>query len=161
MSVYNEPFDCTEILRDVLATISPLAMQGGNQIHFDCLDELPIITTDLVKFQQIFLNLLSNACKFTENGDITLRAKYIDESASEQIQFEVSDNGIGMTEEQSEIIFDEFSQADSSTTRKYGGTGLGLTLCKKYCELLGGSIGVCSQLGRGTTFTISLPVHAM
>ncbi len=158
MIVYNEEFDCNTILREVLETITPLASKGNNDISFSCSESLPTLNTDIIKFRQIFLNLLSNACKFTESGYILLKAE-LDESEQPAIaRFTVQDTGIGMSVEQAQVIFQPFVQADASTTRRYGGTGLGLALCKQYCELIGGKILVESTPQKGTTFTVELPL---
>lgn len=154
MTIYNEEFDAATILNEVLQTITPLAHKGNNQLIFNCAGEIPHLYNDVTKFRQIFLNLLSNACKFTKNGQITLHAECDRSSLPAIARFQVSDNGIGMTEEQTRIVFSPFIQADSSTTRKYGGSGLGLTLCKQYCDLMGGNISVTSSTESGTTFNI-------
>ncbi len=158
MTLYNEQFDSANVLREVIGTITPLAQKGNNSIGFTCDSELPLLTADITKFRQIFFNLLSNACKFTEDGHINLNAEYIKKSSNNSskncIRYTVSDNGIGMTEDQSNIIFDAFIQADSSTTREYGGTGLGLALCKQYCDLMHATIKVESAIGVGTKFVV-------
>jgi signal transduction histidine kinase/DNA-binding response OmpR family regulator len=154
MTVYNEDFDSVDVLKEVISTISPLAQKGNNSISFDSSVDLPILFNDITKFRQIFFNLLSNSCKFTQNGHISLTAEYDESSFPAIARFKVTDDGIGMTHKQSRIVFDAFIQADSSTTRKYGGTGLGLALCKQYCELMKGSINVQSSIQTGTTFTI-------
>jgi signal transduction histidine kinase/DNA-binding response OmpR family regulator len=159
MMVYNEEFDSKAVLQEVLATISPLAKKGNNELEFVCPDQLPSMINDVTKFRQIFFNLLSNACKFTENGRITLTANYDDSAQPPLLRFEVSDNGIGMNLSQLESVFEAFVQADSSTTRRYGGTGLGLSLCKQYCQLMGGRISVESKENIGTCFTTDFPVN--
>ena len=154
MTVYNEEFDCSNILNEVITTIAPLAKQGNNILSYNCDSDIPLLNNDVTKFRQIFFNLLSNACKFTQNGNINLSAEYDTSVSPPIIRVRVSDNGIGMTKEQTDIVFDAFIQADSSTTRKYGGTGLGLALCEQYCELMGGSISVDSSVKSGTTFIV-------
>ncbi|WP_101757429.1 ATP-binding protein [Oceanicoccus sp. KOV_DT_Chl] len=154
MSVYNENFDSVAVINEVISTITPLAQKGNNSLSFDNTGNLPQLFNDITKFRQIFFNLLSNACKFTENGHISLHAEYDTSRFPAILRFVVSDNGIGMTEEQTKIVFNAFIQADSSTTRRYGGTGLGLALCRQYCDLMGGSIDVTSNSGQGTTFTV-------
>jgi signal transduction histidine kinase/CheY-like chemotaxis protein len=159
MTVYNEEFDSSQVLKEVISTITPLAQKGSNILSFESIGYIPPLVNDVTKFRQIFFNLLSNACKFTQNGQITLSAEY-DNSVSPAIaRFKVSDNGIGMTQEQTRIVFDAFIQADSSTTRKYGGTGLGLALCKQYCELMGGTISVNSSINSGSTFTVDFIIN--
>ena len=159
MTVYNEEFDCIEVLDEVIATISPLAHKSNNQLEFVHDDKLPSLINDVTKFRQIFFNLLSNACKFTTNGHIQLSAVLDTYSIPAVIRISVTDNGIGMDGQQTAIIFDAFVQADSSTTRQYGGTGLGLALCKQYCELMGGHINVKSEIDQGTVFTTEFPVN--
>ena len=157
MTLYKEQFNPNQILQEVINTITPLADQGYNQLTFNNDLKVPEINNDITKFRQIFFNLLSNACKFTHKGNITLTTKYsIDQP--QNMQFIVNDTGIGMTDEQLNVVFDPFIQADTSTTRKYGGTGLGLALCKQYCQLLGATIRVQSNLNHGSMFIVDLPV---
>lgn len=158
MTVYREEFDSAEILKEVITTITPLAHKGNNSLSFNCTGHLPLLNNDVTKFRQIFFNLLSNSCKFTQNGHINLSASYDDSLDPPVVRYEVSDNGIGMTEQQTNIVFDAFIQADSTTTRKYGGTGLGLALCKQYCELMGGKISVTSSVQKGTKFIVEFEV---
>ena len=120
------------------------------------IDEL---TNDQTRFKQILLNLISNATKFTEKGKISLRISKEERNATEMVSVEVSDTGIGMTEEQLSKLFTAFVQADSSTTRKYGGTGLGLSISKQLANMLGGDLTVESKVGEGSTFTALLPVE--
>ncbi len=155
MTVYNEEFNSCILLKEVITTITPLAQKGNNSLSFDSGgSNIPLLNNDVTKFRQIFFNLLSNACKFTQNGHISLSVEYDTASFPPVVRYSVADNGIGMTEEQTRIVFEAFTQADSSTTRKYGGTGLGLALCKQYCDLMGASINVESSVANGTTFTV-------
>ncbi|GEM_PF-3430923 len=158
MSLYSELFDSNDILTEVITTMAPLANQRKNQIIYHCEQPIPLLENDATKFRHIFINLLSNACKFSENDTIRITASTDQTENPTTAIFTVSDRGIGMTEEQSLIIFDAFRQADSSTTRQYGGTGLGLTLCKQYCDLMGSRISVESAVNRGTTFTVRIPL---
>jgi CheY-like chemotaxis protein len=114
---------------------------------------------DLTKLRQILFNVLSNACKFTERGAVSLDVARRQEAGEEVVVFKVSDTGIGMTGEQMEILFQPFTQADASISRQFGGTGLGLTITRKFCEIMGGSIEVESEPGRGSAFTIRLPAE--
>ena len=114
---------------------------------------------DLTKVRQVLFNLVSNACKFTEKGTVTLEVAREQEDGRDGLLFRVGDTGIGMTPEQMAKLFQPFTQADASTTRKYGGTGLGLTISKRFCVMMGGDIRVASQPGKGTTFTVWLPAH--
>ena len=157
MDLYLETFDVEQMLREIESTVIPLTEKRGNQLVLDSCHPLGEITTDLTKVRQALLNLISNAAKFTENGTVILstQRKIID--SQEWIEFQVTDSGIGIAENKLGILFDEFTQADDSTTRNYGGTGLGLAITKRFCEMLGGTISVKSELGEGTTFTICLP----
>jgi CheY-like chemotaxis protein len=114
---------------------------------------------DLTKVRQILFNLLSNASKFTERGAVRLEVARAREGGADLLRFRVSDTGIGMTPEQMGKLFRPFTQADASTTRKYGGTGLGLTISKRFCEMMGGEITVSSEPGKGTTFEVRLPAR--
>jgi len=157
MDLYYETFDVPPMIQDVVATITPLVKKNANALKVHCADELGAMRADLTKVRQTLFNLLSNACKFTEHGTITLEVTRETVDGGGWVTFRVRDSGIGMTPEQMEKLFQEFSQADASTTRKYGGTGLGLAISRKFCRLMGGDITVESALGRGSTFTITLP----
>jgi CheY-like chemotaxis protein/anti-sigma regulatory factor (Ser/Thr protein kinase) len=123
----------------------------------NCSPTIDSIRADQIRLRQALLNLASNAVKFTDNGTVTITARQREDKGSEWITIAVADTGIGMTQEQMGKLFQEFSQADSSTTRKYGGTGLGLAISRRFCQMLGGDITVESEQGRGSTFTIHLP----
>lgn len=164
MDLYLEEFSVKEMVDDVAATVYPLVEKNGNSLTVDCPDFPQPMRSDVTKIRQNLLNLLSNASKFTEAGQIQLNVSLdqpneSDASEGARITFAVTDSGIGMTEEQAKRIFDPFSQADASTTRTYGGTGLGLAIAKKFCDLLGGRISVSSQLNEGSTFTMVLPLR--
>jgi signal transduction histidine kinase/CheY-like chemotaxis protein len=154
MTLYPENLDIPRMVREIASTIQPLLAKNGNVIDIQCPDEIGIIYGDMVKTRQILFNLLSNGSKFTQNGTLTLRVT----RDSTNIRFIIQDTGIGMTPEAQKNLFKEFTQADNSTTRKYGGTGLGLAICKRFCEMMGGSIRVESKSGVGSTFTVVLPV---
>jgi signal transduction histidine kinase/CheY-like chemotaxis protein len=157
MAIYLERLDPAALLRDVVNTATPLIEQKSNTIQVDLAADLGVLYSDSTKLRQILLNLLSNAGKFTEHGEITLRAWREASIAGDWISISVTDTGIGMSPAQLGRLFTEFTQADPSTTRKYGGTGLGLALSRRLCMLLGGSISVESTLGSGSTFTIRIP----
>lgn len=159
MELYLENFEITTLVHDVIATINPLVTKNGNDLKIDCAENLGIMHADLTKVRQSLFNLLSNASKFTENGTITLTVSRQNIDEKDWIQFQVSDTGIGMTPEQIGRLFQAFTQADASTTRKYGGTGLGLAITKKFCQMMGGDIMVESLSGKGSTFTVQLPVQ--
>ncbi len=159
MTIFPETFDPLQILQRVCQTVQPLLEKQNNMLEISS-GSMPPFYNDATKFRQIFLNLLSNATKFTHSGKIQVSAEYR-ENEENFVAFKVSDNGIGMSQEQQHKIFDAFVQADNSTSKDYGGTGLGLAICKEYCELMGGSIGVESTVGAGTTFYINLPIRVL
>jgi len=138
-----------------------LADKNGNQLVVRCPDDLGGMRADLTRTRQIVLNLLSNACKFTENGEVSVDVRIEGVETGEQMILEVSDTGIGMTPEQMEKLFEEFSQADSSTTRRFGGTGLGLAISRRLARMMGGDIEVTSEPGEGSTFKAWLPRTAV
>lgn len=156
MTVFLEDCSVPALLAEIQATAFPLVQKNRNQLVMEADPTIQVLHTDLKKVRQTIYNLLSNAAKFTRDGTISLTVRRAP-GAEEQIQFLVSDTGIGMTEEQMQRIFHEFSQAEDSTSRKYGGTGLGLTLSLKFVNLLGGDIRVDSVRGEGTRFIVSLP----
>ncbi len=159
MDLYLETFELPAMLRDVTATIQPLIQQKGNTLAVEAPDDLGEMHADVTKVRQTLFNLLSNASKFTENGTITLRVARETVDDVPWIVFAVTDTGIGMTSEQLSKLFQAFTQADVSTTRKYGGTGLGLVITRRFCQMMGGDITVDSTEGEGTTFTMRLPAH--
>jgi PAS domain S-box-containing protein len=156
MELYLELFQVPVILQEIIFTVQPLVEKNGNQLQMDCESEVGEMYADVTKVRQILFNLLGNACKFTNQGTIFLR---VFQDAGDMIIFEVRDTGIGMTPEQMHKLFQPFTQADPSTTRKYGGTGLGLTLAKQFCQMMGGDITVNSEHGKGSIFTIHLPLR--
>ena len=153
VELFNETFELKQILDDIMKTSSPLAQKNENELIIDYKTEIDFVTADQTRVKQVVLNLISNACKFTEKGKITVRVNKILRDGGDLICIDVSDTGIGMSEEQMSRLFNSFVQADSSTTRKYGGTGLGLTISKQLAKLMGGDVVVNSELGKGTTFT--------
>ncbi len=176
VTLYLEHFDVATMIEEVMTTAQPLVEKKGNALALQAKGELGMMYADQPKVRQILLNLLSNAAKFTEKGVITIEIEKVKNekpkpkkrnknndfnSASNYISqfliFRVSDTGIGMTDEQLQQIFKPFTQADASTTRKYGGTGLGLTISQRLCQILGGEISVESEEGKGSTFIVSLP----
>ncbi len=157
MTLYLETFELRPMIDSVAATVTALAKKTGNVLVVNCADEVGTIHSDLTKVRQILFNLLSNACKFTRNGTITLAALRDTNEAVDWIEFQVRDTGIGMTTDQQAKVFEAFSQADASTARTYGGTGLGLAITKSFCRLMGGDVTLTSEAGKGTTFTVRLP----
>jgi GAF domain-containing protein/CheY-like chemotaxis protein len=157
MELHLESFPLAPLIQDVMNTIEPLAKKNSNRIVVDTEQEIGTIYADQIRFRQALLNLASNANKFTENGSVTIAARPQHQDGQDWITVAVTDTGIGMTAEQMGRLFQEFSQADSSTTRKYGGTGLGLAISRHFCRMMGGHITVQSEPGSGSTFTIRLP----
>ena len=160
--LFVETFDVGQMLQDVATTVRPLVEKNANRLVIEDGAGLGAMRSDLTKMRQVLLNLLSNACKFTREGVVTLAAARAAPGAAgaERIVFRVADSGIGMTPAQMAKLFEAFAQADASTTRNYGGTGLGLAISKRFCQMMGGDITVTSEVGRGSTFTVSLPVAA-
>lgn len=152
MELSIERFSINELIAEVLATTHSLVTKNGNRLNSYVEGNLGMIRTDQTKVRQILFNLISNASKFTENGEIDIHVVREVNAHGDWIQLKIRDSGIGMSPEQSERVFEPFSQADSSTTRKYGGTGLGLAITKRFCSMLGGDIRVESKLNQGTTF---------
>jgi signal transduction histidine kinase len=159
MEISLETFDVAEVLTAAVAMVRPLIEKNGNTLHLAIDPDLGAMHADLTRVRQILLNLLSNASKFTEKGTVSLVASRELDDGRHWIVFEVHDTGIGMTAVQRERLFQPFTQADPSTTRKYGGTGLGLSITKRFCELMNGTIGVRSEAGVGSVFTVRLPVE--
>jgi len=162
MELFIEEVDIKNLIDNVIATITPLTQKKYNKLSVKYHGKMGNIHTDVTKLRQVLYNLLSNACKFTENGQITLTVSCQQSSTQiKGIAFEVKDSGIGMDSTQLHRIFKPFSQADNSTTRKYGGTGLGLSISQWFCEMLGGNIKVASETNKGSTFTVWLPSGAV
>ena len=157
IELYLETFDLSALVGEMESTIKPLAAKNGNALVVNADPELGTMHADLTKVRQSLLNLLSNACKFTKAGTVTLEVARSNADGREWINFSVRDSGIGITKEQMNKLFQPFSQADASTTREFGGTGLGLVITKKFCEMMGGTMGVSSVRGEGSTFAIKLP----
>jgi GAF domain-containing protein/CheY-like chemotaxis protein len=157
MELYLETFSVPQMARDIAAVVHPLAEKNGNRIEVRCDETAGDMRADLTKVRQTLFNLLSNACKFTDHGTVTLDVAREAVDGAEWLRFAVSDSGIGMTPEQVSRLFQDFTQADAATGRKYGGTGLGLALSRRLCRLMGGDIGVESEPGHGSTFTVRLP----
>ena len=157
IELHIERINLTSLIDEMVTTIQPLADQNRNKLVVDSPDPIGFMGSDSVRARQIVLNLLSNACKFTEDGEVRLSVYREQTSDGDWIHFDVADTGIGMTQDQAANVFQEFSQADSSTTRRFGGTGLGLAITKRLCHVLGGEISVESEAGVGSTFAVRLP----
>ena len=160
MTVSLESFDVPTMVQEVMSTVAPLASKNGNSLTVDCQPHLGAMVSDEVKVRQALYNLLSNACKFTQQGRITVQVRHTSVPASDAhwLSISVEDTGIGISSEQIQRIFHEFIQVEESTNRQFGGTGLGLALSRRICQVLGGDIRVQSEEGRGSTFTILLPL---
>ena len=150
-------FDVAALVRDAATVARPLVEKNGNALLVDCPDDIGQMRADQTKVRQALLNLLSNAAKFTERGQISLSATRSAGDGGDWIALAVADTGIGMSPEQLGRMFEAFSQAEASTRTKYGGTGLGLAISRQLCRLMGGDVAVASEPGRGSTFTIRLP----
>ena len=157
MELQLETFPLAPLIADVVKTIEPLAAKNANQVAVKCDGAIGTLHADQMRLRQAILNLMSNANKFTERGTITVGARQGQEDGRDWITLAVTDTGIGMTAEQMGKLFQEFSQASSTTASKYGGTGLGLAISRRFCQMMGGDITVESEVGRGSTFTIRLP----
>jgi signal transduction histidine kinase/DNA-binding response OmpR family regulator len=159
MTLYLEDFDLSKLVGEVAATVQPLVGRNGNRLEVGCPADIGKMRADVTKVRQTLFNLLSNASKFTEKGTIRLEVSRwkMEDGSSREVQFRVSDTGIGMTPEQLARLFQAFTQADASTSRRYGGTGLGLVISRKFCQMMGGDISVESGHGKGSTFTVTLP----
>ena len=156
MALHREHFDPAALLREVCDGLAPVLRSKSNRLQLDLDDGLPTLDSDPAKFRQIFINLLSNASKFTDRGHITVRAR--PGEAPFDLRVTVADTGIGMSAAQQARIFEAFVQAEPQTSVAYGGTGLGLAICRDFCELMGGRITVTSAPGAGATFTVDLPI---
>jgi signal transduction histidine kinase len=158
MEVYLETFDIPTLINDVGAMLQPVIQKKANTLEISCAPDLGSMHADLTKMRQMLFNIVDNAAKFTEQGTIRLNVTRESNMQAAWINFSIADTGIGLTPEQIQNLFQEFTQADNSTTRQYGGTGLGLAITRHYCRMMGGDITVNSAgLGKGSTFTIRLP----
>lgn len=157
MDLQPEDFEIAPLLRETVNTAQPLAENNANRLVVNCPVDLGAMYADPMRLRQIALNLLSNACKFTRDGEITVEVTRKKQAGQDWVLLQVADTGIGIAPGQIATLFDEFSQGDSSTTRKYGGTGLGLAISRRLCRLMGGDVSVESTLGQGATFSVRLP----
>src|ERR1700757_3922133 len=151
-----ESVNLAPLVAEVVGTARQLAEQNNNRLIVETESNLGALTVDPMRLRQILLNLLSNACKFTKDGEVGLRVRKIADGRS-WVEFAVSDTGIGMTAEQQAKLFEEFAQADALTARRFGGTGLGLAITRKLARMMGGDVSVTSEAGKGSVFTVRLP----
>src|SRR5262249_5180846 len=154
-----ESVSLAPLIDEIVGTAGQLAERTQNRLVVDAPEELGTLTVDAMRLRQILLNLISNACKFTKQGEVALRVRKVLDGC-DWIELAVSDSGIGMTAEQQAKLFQEFTQADSLTARRYGGTGLGLAISRKLARMMGGDVVVASELGKGSVFTVRLPQSA-
>jgi signal transduction histidine kinase len=166
MDLYIEFFDINKLVKEITDTVKPLCDKNNNQLIINCPDNMGFIESDLTKIRQSLFNLVSNASKFTNDGQIQLNITQESQlsgngAASIFIYFQICDTGIGIKPEQITKLFQPFSQADNSTTRKYGGTGLGLAITKEFATMMGGRVTVTSEYGKGSTFTLCLPTKIL
>ena len=157
MDVFVEDFDLNKEVGEVLGVVHPLMKKNSNRLESQIAPGLGVMRADTTKVRQILINLLSNAAKFTSDGVVQLVTDSYRDVGEEWIRFKIVDSGIGMTTEQVKRVFIEFTQADSSISREYEGTGLGLTISKQFCLLMGGDITVESAPEKGSVFTVCLP----
>ena len=159
MELFLESFDVAAMVNEVACTFQPMVETNSNTLHLDLAPDIGAMHADQIKVRQALFNLLSNAVKFTQNGSITLDAGRERMDGEDWIVFRITDTGIGLSADQIVKLFQDFTQADASTTRKFGGTGLGLALTRRFCQMMGGDVTVHSTPGQGCVFTIKLPAH--
>jgi adenylate cyclase len=147
------------LIDEVIGTAGQLAEKNQNRLTVEAQESVGALTADTLRLKQILLNLLSNACKFTKEGEVALRVRKVVDGR-DWVELAVADSGIGLTAEQQAKLFQEFTQADSLTARRYGGTGLGLALSRKLARMMGGDVTVTSEPGKGSVFTVRLPAGA-
>ena len=161
MDLYLETFEVPGMVGEVVSTIDTLVKKNGNRLQVEVDEAIGEMQADITKVRQALLNLLSNAAKFTHEGVIGLMVQGEQEDGVDWIRMSVSDSGIGIPPDKIDHVFDEFSQADETTTRDYGGTGLGLPISRRFCQMMGGDITVESAVGEGSTFIIRLPLEVV
>jgi adenylate cyclase len=150
------PVNLARLIEEVIGTAGQLAEKNRNRLVVDCAENVGPLTADPMRLKQILLNLLSNSCKFTKEGEVALKVRKVADGR-DWIELAVADTGIGLTAEQQTKLFQDFTQADSLTARRYGGTGLGLALSRKLARMMGGDVTVTSEPGKGSVFTLRLP----
>jgi len=160
MELQLEDFALAPLIDGVVKTIEPLAAKNENRLAVNCDGAISKLHADQMRLRQALLNLMSNANKFTERGTISVDTRQTQENGRDWVTIAIADTGIGMTPEQMGKLFQEFSQASSKTASKYGGTGLGLVISRRFCQMMGGDITVTSEPGKGSVFTVRLPASA-
>jgi signal transduction histidine kinase len=159
LELNSQTVQLAPLIEEVIGTARQLADQNKNRLTTEVPHSLGSLTVDPMRLRQVLFNLLSNACKFTKEGEVKLRARRV-RNGRDWIEVSVSDTGIGMTAEQQAKLFEEFSQADKTTAQRFGGTGLGLAITRKLARMMGGDVMVASEPGKGSVFTVRLPVGA-
>jgi signal transduction histidine kinase/ActR/RegA family two-component response regulator len=161
MGLHLETFEVPGMIEEIVTTLRPAIAKNANTIHVHVTEEVNMMRADVTKVRQILFNLLSNACKFTDHGTISMNVDQRNIEGQDWIQFQVRDTGIGITAKQKENLFQEFAQADASIARRYGGTGLGLAITHRFVQMMRGSITVESEPGKGSAFTVCLPAQVV
>jgi signal transduction histidine kinase/CheY-like chemotaxis protein len=159
MGLHLETFELAPLIEEMTNTLQPAAAKNSNSIEVRVANDVRVMRADITKVKQVLFNLLSNACKFTDHGVVSLEVDQSNVGGLEWVRFRVSDTGIGITAKQKENLFHEFSQADASIARKYGGTGLGLAITYRFVQLMKGRISAESEPGKGAVFTVHLPAQ--
>jgi signal transduction histidine kinase len=159
LELNSEPIDLPRLIEEVIGTAGQRAEKNKNRLVVEAQESVAAQKADPMRLKQILLNLLSNACKFTKEGDVVLRVRKVADGR-DWVELAVADSGIGMTAEQQAKLFQDFTQADSLTARRYGGTGLGLAITRKLARMMGGDVTVTSEPGKGSVFTVQLPGSA-
>src|SRR5205807_5979080 len=159
MTLHLETFDVSGMIEEIVTTLQPAIEKNSNTLRVHLADEVGMMRADITKVRQILFNLLSNACKFTDHGTISVDVDQRTEEGLDWLRFRVTDTGIGISAQQQNNLFQEFAQSDTSIARKYGGTGLGLAITHRFVQLMKGRIGVESQPGEGSIFTVDLPAQ--
>jgi len=161
MGLHLETFDVSPMIEEMITTLQPAVAKNANTLQVHLAEEVGMMRADVTKVRQILFNLLSNACKFTDRGTVSVNVEQIKVEDRDWIQFQVRDNGIGISAKQKENLFQEFAQADASIARRYGGTGLGLAITHRFVQLMRGHIWVESEVGQGAAFTVRLPAQVV
>ena len=160
LDLHPEAVDLRVLIEELQATLRPSVVAAGNRLHSSVKLPRPVLWIDPLRLQQVLLNLLGNANKFTQDGEVTLAARERVHGGEAWVEVAVRDTGIGIPADKLDLVFEAFTQADNTTTRRFGGTGLGLTISRRLCEMLGGMISVTSEPGVGSIFTVRLPLRA-
>jgi len=161
MEIKLESFKIEDVIQAAVQTIKPMVQKNKNTLEIQCDENLGYMVADLAWVRQTLINLLSNACKFTEDGEIALEVIRVNRDNCPWVIFKISDTGIGIAQKQIRSVFSEFTQADSSINRKFGGTGLGLAISQRFCRMMGGIITLDSEVDKGSTFTVQLPAKVI